>query len=54
MQLSAGIGVLITRGPDIRVKGIVIVRRPTDRIYTRLAQMHMKIFRLTGEKWCHY
>ena len=54
MQLSAGIGVLITRGPDIRAKGIVIVRQPTDRIYIRLAHMQMKIFRLIDQKWCHY
>ena len=43
---------VVTRGPDIQAKGMVI--RPYNRIYTRLAQMQMKLFRPIDGMWCHY
>ena len=46
---------LVTRDPDFRVEGIVVVRRRHgDRIYSWLAEMQMKLFRPIDEKWCHY
>ena len=50
----ASASLFITRGPDFRANGIVVVRRRYDRIYSWLAQMQMKLFRPIGEKWCHY
>ena len=38
-----------TRDPDIRAKGI-LGRRAIDRIYTRLAQTQMKLFRQIDER----
>ena len=31
-----------------------MTERPTDRIYSRLVQMQMKLFRPIDQKWCHY
>ena len=47
--------ILVTQGPDIRTKSILVVQRATVGLYLySISADAMKLFRPIDEKWYHY